>query len=184
MSLLGVHLTRGQPDWSSNTLVHKMSWPGGYFWPEVNLSAIVTHLATRCLSQGVHLTRGQSDCSSYMLGHKMSLPGGGHLTTGQPDPKIWQKCQPNPRPYLTGGYVWPEVNLTEVRTHLATRCHHWGSIWPKVSQTQRSIQKCQPDLKHHLWGVNLTKCKKDIWKFEHALHFRSCFTEVFSTKDQ
>ena len=33
-------------------------------------------------------------------------------------------------------------------------------------------------------GGHLTKCKKDIWKFEHTLHIRSCFIEVLSMKDQ
>ena len=131
--ILGVHLTRGQPDWSSNPLVHKMSLPRGYIWPEVNLSTVVTCLAKGFLSQGVHLTRGQPDWSSNTVVHKMSLP--------------W-------------GYIWPEVNLSAVVTQLATRClswgmsdqvnltavvihvdkrcFSWGSIWPMVSLTQRS----------------------------------------------
>ena len=50
MSLLGICLTKGQPGWSSNTLGHKMSLPGGYIRPEVSLTELVTHLATRCLS--------------------------------------------------------------------------------------------------------------------------------------
>ena len=60
----------------------------------------------------------------------------------------------------------------------------WAYVWPKVSLTWslKIWQKCQPDLKPHLFWVLLTKCKKDIWKFEHTLQFRSCFTEVFSMK--
>ena len=85
---------------NSVTLGHKMSLPGegtsdqrstqpkassgGYTWPQVNLTEVVTHLARRC-PLGVHLTRGQPDWSSNTLGHKMSL---------------W-------------GYVWPKVSLTQ-----------------------------------------------------------------------
>ena len=59
---MGVYLTKGQPDQSSNTLGHKMSL------------------------MGVHLPRGQPNGSSNTLGHKMSL--GEHLTKGQSDLKI------------------------------------------------------------------------------------------------
>ena len=58
--------------------------------------------------------------------------------------------------------TWGTSDLMSTRPKLvpllATRFLDWGSIWPK--------------------------CKKDIWKFEHTLHFMLCFTEVFSTKDQ
>ena len=62
--------------WHSITLGHKMSLPGGYIWPKVNLTKVVTHLATRCLCMGVHLTTGHLDQSCNTLGHKMSLSGG------------------------------------------------------------------------------------------------------------
>ena len=82
---------------------------------------------------------------------------GGHLTKGQCDLKIRQKCQPGLKPDLGGTSdqrpAWPE-DLTKIST------------WPKASSM----------------GVHLSKCKK--WQFEHTLHFRSCITEVFSMKDQ
>ena len=87
-------------------------------------------------------------------------------------PEVWLNV--NLTQSLILGDIWPEVNLPEVVTHLATRClspggmsnqkkpdqiitlvHKMslvgGSIWPKVSLTQRS-EKCQPNPKHHLGG--------------------------------
>ena len=93
---------------------------------------------------------------------------GVHLTKGLPDPKADQMSS------------WPDVVPL-----LATRCCYQGvhlskgqpdpkiwqkmSTWPKASSVGRSI-----------W----LKCKKDIWKLEHTLHFMLYFTEVFSMKDQ
>ena len=111
----GVHLTRGQPDWSCNMLCHKMSLLGGTSdqrsvlhkaWQNVNL--------TWSLILGVYLTRGQPDWSSNTLGHKMSLPG---------------------------GYIWLKVSLTQrsdKNVNLTQSLTYEGSIWPKVSLTQRS----------------------------------------------
>ena len=42
----------------------------------MNLTKVVTHLATRCLWQGVHLTRGQPDQSSKTFDNKMSVSRG------------------------------------------------------------------------------------------------------------
>ena len=38
MSLMGVHLTKGQPAQSSTTCGHKMSLPVGYIWPKVSVT--------------------------------------------------------------------------------------------------------------------------------------------------
>ena len=108
-----------------------------------------------------------------------------HLTKGQPDPKL-PKCQPDQSLILTsGGYVnltkgQPDPKCDQMSTW--PKAWWWAYVWPKVSLTWKIWQKCQPDLKPHLFWVLLTKCKKDIWKFEHTLQFRSCFTEVFSMK--
>ena len=117
------------------------TWPetsptGGSIWSKVNLTEVVTYLATRCLCPGGMSDERSPQCSINTLGHKMSLPGV-HLTKGQPEPKIWQKCKPDPRFTQQGWYIWPEVNLTEVVTHLATRCccqegpSDQRSAWPK-----------------------------------------------------
>ena len=125
MSLLAVHLTEGQPD------------PKPHPWR-------------------IHLTRDQSDQSSNTLGHKMSLLAV-HLTQGGTSdqrsawPKDLTKMSTWPEASPTGGYIWPEVNLTKVVTHMATRCLCWQYIWKKVSLTQ-SLAKCQPEPKPHLWG--------------------------------
>ena len=84
---------------------------------------------------------------------------GEHLTKSHPNPNIW----------------W-NFNLIRSLTY-------GGYIWPKVSLTWKSVKNVKPDLKPQLLGVHLTKCKKEIWKFEHTLHFMFCFTEVFSMKD-
>ena len=64
---------------------------------------------------GIHLTRDQSDQSSntrclcwQYIWHK-----GVHLIKSQPDPKIWQKCQPDLKPHLQGvtsdkRSIWPK----------------------------------------------------------------------------
>ena len=65
---------------------------------------------------------------------------------------------------------------------LATRCHYWGYIWAQVNWTQVTTT-----LGHQmpLPGVSVwLKCKKDIWEFEHTWGLGSCFTEVFSMKEQ
>ena len=62
MPVLGVHLTKGQPDPKADQMSS---------WPEV-----VPWLATRCLYWGVHLIKGQPTQISMTLGHEMSLPGG------------------------------------------------------------------------------------------------------------
>ena len=107
----GVHLTWGQPDWSSNTLGYKMSLPVGYVWSDVNWTEVVTHLATNCLCLEVHLSKGKPDPKSDQMSTwpKASF-WGVHLTRGQPD--------------------WSSNTL-------ATRCLCWGntsnwrSAWPK-----------------------------------------------------
>ena len=130
---------------------------------------------------------------------------GVHLTRGQPDPKIWQKCQLKPKPQLWG-YIWPKVSLTERsdknvnlswslnKGGTSDQWSAWSEVWPNVNLTHSLIlgvhltkgqpdlkiwQKCQSEPKLQLWGVHLTQCKKDIWKFEHTLYFMLCFIEVF-----
>ena len=71
-----------------------MSLPEGYIWPKVNLTEVVTHLATRCLCPGKHLTSGQPDQSSNILGHKM------YLLWGQVN--ILLASQPTSLPAATG----------------------------------------------------------------------------------
>ena len=121
-------------------------------WPEVWLNVNLTW----SFIWGVHLARGQPDWGINTLGHKMSLGG---------------------------KYVEPKVNLSAVVTHLATRCHWQGSFWPK-STWPKDLTKLSTQPKASPIGVHLTKCKKEIWNFENTLHFRSCFTDVFSTKEQ
>ena len=119
------------------------------------------------------------------------------MTKYQPDPKAdlgrytWPKvrliqsvtkCQPDPKPDH-GVYIWPKVSLTQN----VTKCQpdpkpDGGGMSDQRSAWPEDLTKCQPDLKPYLFWVLLTKWKKDIWKFEHTLHFRSCFTEVFSMK--
>ena len=182
----GEHLTRGQPDWSSNTLGHKVSLPlWGVIWPDVNLTKVVTHLANRCLCQAVPLTRGQPDQSTNTLGNKISLLGvhltrdpinwssntwpqdvtarGVHLTKGQSDPEIWQKFQLALKPHVMGGL-------------LLTRCQtDWSSntwlqdVIVRVNLTNgqpdpKIWQKFQPDLTYgdpsdqrSAWSKDLTK---------------------------
>ena len=119
---------------------------------------------------------------------------GVYLTKGQPDPKIWQKCQPDPKSHLWGvhltkGQPYPKADQMsswpEVVPLLATRCLYQGLgyVWWKVSLTQRS-EKMSTWPKVSSRGSICLKCKKDIWKIEHTLRFMVCFAEVFSTKDQ
>ena len=74
--------------------------------------------------------------------------------------------------------------MTWSSSNIATRCLYKGVHLTKGQPDPKIWQKCQPDLKPQLLGFHLTKCKKDIWKFEHTLRFMLCFIEVFSTKDQ
>ena len=168
----------------STTFGHRMSLLGVHVtevWPNVNL--------TWSLSWGgVHLTIGQPDLKTWQPDLKPHLQGGtsdqgwawpkdltkistwskaspmvgvqGCLTKGEPDLEIWQKCHPDLKPHLQQRYIWPRSAWPKDLTKMST--------WPITSPM----------------GVHLTKCKKDIWKFEHTLLFQCCFTEVFSTKDQ
>ena len=126
-----INLTKGQPTKSSNTLGHEMSLSGGYIWLKVSLPKVVPHLAMRC-----HYQEGTSDqrsaCqSSTTLGHEMPLVVVGigvSLTKGQPDPKIWQKGQPELKPYLWGD-IWPKVSLTwrsDKNVNLTQSLTYWG----------------------------------------------------------
>ena len=89
----------------------------------------------------------------------------------------WPKASP-------WGDVWPEVNLTKVVTHLTTRCLSWRVNPTKGQSDLQTWQNVNLTWSLNYGGVHLTKCRKVIWKSEHTLRFRSCFTEVFSTKDQ
>ena len=166
-------LTKGQPDWSGITLGHKMSlaggmsdqrstWteasPGKYIWPQVNLTEVVSHLARRCLCLG-----GTSEQRSAW-------------------PKVW------PNVSLNQSLIW-EAHLIRGLPGQHSIMLGWEMSLPGGTSDQRSawpkdLKKCQPAQSLTYGGVHLTKCIKFIWKFEHTLHFRCCFAEVFSTKDQ
>ena len=96
------------------------------------------------------------------------------LTEGQPDPKAHQMS-----------------SRLDIVLLLATRCLYlgdmsdWRSAWPKGSPNIK-LAWCSTALGHQMPLPRGTsdECKKDIWKFEHTLHFMLCFTEVFSMKDQ
>ena len=155
-----VHLSKGQTDSKCDQI---SSWPKGWSW-EVHLTkgqpdSKCDQMSTwsKAWSWEVQLTKGQTDSKcDQMLAWPKAWWLGVCLSKGQPD----SKCdQMSTRPKAS----W------------------WGmsdqrSAWPE------DLTKCQPDLKPHLLKVLLTKWKKDIWKFQHTLHFRSCFTEVFSIK--
>ena len=179
------HRSAWPEDWTKMSTWFKASPTGGYIWPKISLTQrsdkkwqpdLKPHLwgyiwpkvsLTQRPDNNVNLTKSLT--YEGMSNHKSAWSkdwtkkstwlkphlSGVHLTKGQSDPKIGQKCQPDPKPHL------------------------WGYISPKVSLTCRSVKKYQPDLKPQLWGVSLNKCKKNIWKFEHTLPFRSCFTEAF-----
>ena len=181
-----VHLTKCQPDLKSY-----------HTWPQ-DVSAWKV-----CLTQ---IQPNQK--SDQMSTWPKASSWGVHLTSGQPDPKSDQMST-WPKASSWGDMSDEMLTWSEVISHLDTRCLCLGEIWPKVSLT-RSLTKCQPDPKPDpggdIWpkstwpkdltkmstwpeassagGAHLTKCRNVIWKFEHTLHFRSCFTEVFSTKDQ
>ena len=143
-----------------STLPEASSWGGisdqMSTWPEV-----VSHLTTRCLCQGVCLTRSQPGPKSDQMSTRPEASSWGAvcLTQGKPDQKSDQMS-----------------NLPEASS--------WGGTSDKGQPDPKIWQKCQPDVKPHLQGVYLTKCRKVIWKFENTLHFLSCFTEAFSMKDQ
>ena len=88
-----------------------------------------------------------------------------HLTKGQADPKVDQMSS------------WPDIVLL-----LATRCLYQGGT-SELSSTGPNLVSLLA-MRCLYWGSIWLKCKKDIWKFENTLHFRCCFTEVFSMKDQ
>ena len=101
--------------------------------------------------------------------------------------------------------TWPTVV-----SHLATRCLCLGvhltrrsdqmSTWPEVVShlatrclyQEGNLTKCQPDSKSDQMSTwpkassvgGPSKCRKIIWFLEHTMRFCSCFTEVFSYKDQ
>ena len=130
----------------------------------------------------------------------MPLLGVVHLTKGQPDWKADQMSSwPTVVPLLTTRCLYKGVCLTKgqpdwkadqmsswpaVVPLLTTRCLYLGFVWPKVSLTKDLRKNVNLTKTSSMEGSIWLKCKKDIWKFEHTLHFRSCFTEVFSMKDQ
>ena len=72
-----VHVTRGMPDKSCNTLGHKMSLPGeGVHLTKGHPAQSSTKPGHEMSLLGVYLTTGLCDQRSHMLGHKMSLQGG------------------------------------------------------------------------------------------------------------
>ena len=69
---------------------------------------------------------------------------GGHLTEGQPDPKADQMSS-WPEIPLPVGYIWPQIYVTKVVTHMATRClpgggSGWHFVWWAVSQPACQLQ--------------------------------------------
>ena len=164
---------------------------------------LVPLLATRCLYWGVHLTKGQPDPKDdqmpswpdvvlllgircLYLGSTSELRSTGHNLV----PLLATRC-------LYQGWVcmsdqrsaWskgrPNVKLTWCSNMFGHQMPlPWGYIWPKVSLAQRYDKNVNLTQSLIYGGSIQLKCKKDIWKFEHTLGVRSCFTEVFSTKDQ
>ena len=81
-------------------------WGRGYIWPKVILPKVVLNLAMRCLYTG-GMGAGGGHVGQEGHGGRRGLWGVGcgvHLTTGYPDPKIWQKCQPDLKPQLWVGW--------------------------------------------------------------------------------
>ena len=193
-------MTKCQPDQKPHLLGgtsdHRLAWP-----------KVVSHLATRCLCQGyvwpkVSLTWGMTKCQ-----HDPKPYSGGYIWTKVSLTQSLTKCQPDLKPHpggtsdqrstwqshitlghkmsLPGGTsdprsTWPEVwwNVNLTWSLILRGTSDQRSTWPE------DLTKMSTWQEDFSWGVHLTKCRKVIWKFEHTLHFRSCFTEVFSTKDQ
>ena len=139
----GVHLTSSQPDWSSNTVDHKISLVG-YIWPKVSL----TQSLTKCQPDQkpdpvgynwpkVSLTKDLTKMSTWLKAWSWGV----HLTKDQPDPKIWQKCQSDPKTHLQG------VHLTKGHPDLKSdQMSTWPKAWSRGTSDQRSA-----------WPEDLTK---------------------------
>ena len=126
LPLPGVYLMKGQLD----PKVDQM-----WSWPDV-----VSLLATRCLYQGVYLMKGQLDPKVDQMSRCLDVVSllatrclyqGVYLMKASLTQRLakWQadlKC-------CTGGYIWlkciwPQVYVTNVVTHMATRCLCLGRV--------------------------------------------------------
>ena len=142
--------------------LHPGGW--GYVWPKVNLTEVVKTLGHKMsLLGGSIWTKGQSDPKIWQKCQPDPKP---HLWVGDLSDQrsTWKRClclgvhmtqrsekTVNLTQSLTsGGYIWPEVTLTAVVIHLATRCCCWVVHLTKGKPDQEIWQKCQPDLKPHI----------------------------------
>ena len=112
---------------------------------------------------------------STAIGYQMPLPGGTADFTGQTDPKAdqmasWSDVVPLLVTRCLWGYIWPQVYVTKVVTHMATRCLSMGG---RVRLTFCVIES-QPasQLANYNWPANhpcdkISTCQalgwSDIW---------------------
>ena len=161
-------LTKCQPDPKPH--------PGGYVWPEANLTEVVTQLAIRYLCWGsicpkVSLTKrydkivnliwsltyrglfwpevNLTEVVTHLVARCLCL--GAHLTKGHPDPQIWQNVN------LIWSLIYRVVHLTRGQPDWSSNTLGHKMSLPGVHLTKgqpdlKIWQKCQPDPKPHLWG--------------------------------
>ena len=128
-----------------------------YIWPKISLTwrsdknINLTQSLTYGGTPDQSLTKCQPDLKPHLGGTsdqrsaqptdltKMSTwpkatPMGVYLTIGQPDPKIWQKCQPDAKPHL------------------------WGSVWLSAKRTSENLNTLcilgVPSQRSFLWKTN------------------------------
>ena len=112
--------------WSSITVGHKMYLPVGYIWPQVNLTTVVTQLATRCLCLGEGYIDILWDSMSASQLQLASQPAMWKMSTcqilGWSDSWWWENWGPNSP--LGEWPTWPRPGKWH-KWAVQTLIYHW-----------------------------------------------------------